>query len=150
MHIDQTILTQYLYIGPTANLGRFGSVTTGQTLSLTPDEVDTQNSPQASPNLILKPVANKARRAITGAYQVLQADAGRLLTSNITAPVTATLIAAPTLGTNLEFIHEASATATLTLDPGTIAIDGVVATFALTVALNRKGLIYTSAGWISY
>ena len=147
MYINKT---NYLWIGPASNLGRFGTVANGATLALTDDERDTIAAGQNPSYLIVAPVGVKVEKQVTTTYTALQADSGKLLRLTFASGATITLPTSPNIGTNLEFAHGPTSAATATLDPGSNAIDGTVATFALTTTVNRKGLIFGSSGWVSY
>jgi hypothetical protein len=91
-------VSKFIFRGPTANLGRFGSIKNGDILDLTAAEIltvaaDTRFS--AVPDL-----ATLRRKIVTGNYQALAAD--RIVECNHSADMTVTLPAAPAFGDLIE------------------------------------------------
>lgn len=138
-------MARYVWSGSSRNVGRFGTLATGDVVELT--EAEAAYVDNDSGNLFFpEPVAARLDIPKSTAYTVLAADDGKTVVSTHSEAVTYTLPAAPSAGFQVEFVH--SGTGDVTIDRNGKTIDGVASNLTLTA--GRVGVYYNGAGWVSF
>jgi len=142
--------TDYIWGGATGTqVGRFGTLTKGQVVSLTDEEATavTGNALWArKPTIQDKKFIQKNSDAT-----LTNAQSGHVINSNHSTGVTYTLPATPDFGCNFDFQFGSNANGDITLGRNGKTIDGAASNLVLAQAsVNRSGIYYNGTEWVTY
>ncbi len=134
--------TNYVYSGPDTQLGRFGTVVTGQILAIEASEIASLNE-----NFFVKPTRGQLEKKVTISSDLTSEDVGKKIRCNHSAAITLTLPASPTAGDNFEvYFGDNASDDDVTLDPGSNGVpSGRIASYTVTNAGSAYSSIPTVA-----